>query len=71
MLIFWHTVENTIVYFFALVVVIEIPELYVNALLEDKLKDKLLESAEKTHGLHISNRGREIKFSSRPCYNKI
>lgn len=39
MLMNWKDIENTIIYFVALVIIVEIPHMYVSSLLDDKLKD--------------------------------
>lgn len=68
MLIFWSSVEYTIMYFVALEVLVEIPHIYMGSLLDDQLKDRLFEQ---NHELHIHNKGSKIKWSSRTWSNII
>ena len=41
MLLWQHSVEHAIIHFVAMEVIIEIPHFYTNALIDDKLKDKI------------------------------
>lgn len=53
-LLYWATVENTIIYFVALYIIVEIPHLYMASLIGEKLKERVYENHSK---LHIFNRG--------------
>ena len=59
-LLFWSSVEYTIVYFVALSILVQIPHIYMQCLMDDKLKDKLFEDFTE---LTIVNAGRDIVWS--------
>ena len=68
MLLYWYSVEYTIMYFVALEVLVEIPHIYMGSLLDDQLKDRLFEQY---HEIHIHNKGSDIAWSSRDWTNKL
>jgi len=67
-LLFWSSVEYTIVYFVALAILIHIPKIYMQCLMDDKLKDKLFDDFTE---LNVVNAGRDIKWEKRSTCNKI
>ena len=67
-LLFWSSVEFTIVYFVALAIVVKIPNIYMECLMDDKLKDKLFDDYPI---LTIHNAGKDIKWESRTFSNKV
>ena len=67
-LLYWPTVEYTIIYFVALYIIVEIPHLYMSSLIGEKLKERVFANHSK---LHIHNKGRNISWASRSCANKV
>ena len=67
-LLYQPLAENCIIYFVALVVIVEIPYFYTSALINDKLKDEL--QRENKH-FKIFNRGAMISWKSRSLFNKL
>jgi len=67
MLLYQHSVEHTIIHFVALEIIVEIPHFYANALISDQLKVELFK--ENQH-LHVHNKGSQIQWKDRSCYNK-
>jgi hypothetical protein len=67
-LLFWSSVEFTIVYFVALAILVKIPHIYMECLMDDKLKDKLFDDHTT---LTVKNCGKDIEWDSRPFYNKV
>ena len=65
---FWSSVEYTIVYFVALAILVKIPHIYMDCLMDDKLKDKLFEDFTE---LQIVNPGRDMSWEKRSLFNKI
>lgn len=68
LLLYQKTVEYCIIHFVALEVIVEIPHFYSEALVDDKIKDRIFS---KTHHLHVHNRGRDMSMSKRSCCNAM
>lgn len=67
-LLFWSTVEFTVIYLMAFKIITWVPKLYYESLLDDQLKDKLFESF---NTLHIKTEGRNVQWNSRSSGNKL
>ena len=69
MLTYQHTVEHCIIHFVALEVLVEIPHIYMNSLVEDQLRVRVFEN---NKHLHVTNRGKYICFwNDRNLVSKI
>lgn len=64
-LTFQKTVENSIIHFVALHVIMELPIMYFESLLDNPLKEIM------HHHPHRIHRGKEIKFRDRPIFHKL
>ena len=67
LLLYQHSVEHAIIHFVALEVIAEIPHIYMGSLINDKLKEIVFEEPH----LHVTKRGRDIKFKDRGCLSKV
>jgi hypothetical protein len=67
-LLFWSTVEFTVIYLMAFKIITWVPKLYYESLLDDQLKDKLFESFNTLHILHL---GKNVQWNSRSSGNKL
>jgi hypothetical protein len=67
MLLYQYKVDYCIIHFVALEIIVEIPGIYMNALIDDNLKARMFSS----HQLEVTNKGSEIQFSERSFLNKI
>lgn len=65
MLAFQHSIAHSIIHFVALEAILELPMLYFESLIDNKLKVIM-------HDLPVvEKRGRDIKMSDRSCYHKV
>lgn len=78
LLTFQHTVDHCIIHFVALEVIMDVPNMYFEAMMDNKLKefvhhtpkphrDKIIDSET---GEERYLRGTDIKFSDRTCFHK-
>ena len=68
MLLYQYKVDYCIIHFVALEIIVEIPAIYMNSLIDDKLKTRIFSS----HELSVDNKGSEIDFwKDRSFLNKI
>lgn len=69
MLLYQHSVEHCIIHFVALEIIVEIPHIYAESLVDDNIKARVFGH---THELTVTNKGRDINFwSDRSVFNKI
>ena len=60
-----YKVEDCIFHFITVEIIMEIPHFYFESMKEPELK-KLMH-----HSIHVSRKGKDIKFKERPCINKF
>mmetsp|Transcript_12166 Transcript_12166/g.20508 ORF Transcript_12166/g.20508 Transcript_12166/m.20508 type:complete len:144 (-) Transcript_12166:66-497(-) len=65
LLTYQHTVDHCIIHFVALEVIMEMSQLYLEALTDEKAKEVL------HHHPKIVNRGKDIDFSKRSLFHKV
>lgn len=79
LLTFQHTVDHCIIHFVALEVIMDVPNMYFEAMMDNKLKDFVHHSpkpmrekiTDPVTGEERYKKGSDIKFSERSCFHKF